>query len=144
MESFKTILLVLFAIAATSCENDCPDTLKTDFNFSSDYLEQTVWEGSFVMYGTTDSEPLQGHVNIFFKTESSVIFTVTYSSKEISPSKETVKYTVKKDMLSLVGSPSLLSGGDWLLIEGSKDKLLLGKGLQNDHWTQKMTLIRKY
>ena len=144
MKLLKTILVFLFAIATTSCENDCPNTKEADFNLSSDYLEQTVWEGLFVMYDTTDSEPLQGHVNIFFKTESSVIFTVTYSNKEISPSKETVEYTAKKDMLSLVGSPSLLSGGDWLLIEGSKDRLLLGKDLQNGNWTQKMTLTRKY
>lgn len=144
MKLLETILFFLFAIAVTGCQKDCPDTKETDFDLSSQFLEQTIWEGTFVMYDTTDGEPLQGLVNIFFQTESSVTFTVTYNNKEVNPSKETVKYTAKKDMLSLVGSPSLLSGGDWLLIEGNKDRLILGKDLQDGNWTQKMTLGRKY
>lgn len=54
MKLFKTILLFLSAITIMAgCDSNCPDPKEdTDFDLNSDYLEQTVWEGTFVIYDT--------------------------------------------------------------------------------------------
>ena len=145
MKLFKTILFFLFAIAVTGCQKDCPDTKETDFDLSSQFLEQTIWEGTFVSYDTEDETPFERKVNLFFRTASIVEFTVTYNNNWNTPSKDIVKYAAVKNMLTIeVNSQSPQLAGDWLIIEGNKDKMILGKDLQNGNWNHKMTLGRKY
>lgn len=146
MKILKTILfLFLLAIATTGCEKDCPNTKEVDFNLNNGFLKQTVWEGTFVSYDKEDKTPFQRKVNLFFKTESMVEFTVTYNNNWNTPSIDIVKYTAVKNMLTIeVNSQSPQLAGDWLLIEGSKDKLILGKDMEDGYWNHKMSLTKKY
>lgn len=142
MKLYKTIIaLLITSLISGCCKCDLPES-DSDFHLDSKYLNQTVWEGSFIEH-IVEEKPTISNINIFFKTTSEAIVRIKYEIIE-NPSIYNVKYRAEKNMLSIELNAIESIYGNWLVIEKSEDKLSLGKNLVNGEWMYKMLLERKY
>lgn len=124
------------------CKCDIPESETAKFDLSSAFLEQTVWEGTLTVHHT-DGEVITSNINVFFKTKSDALVQIAHESTE-GGVEDNITYKANKNMLS-IGSTSIFNiYGEWLVIEKSQNKLVLGKSLINEKWKFKMSLTRKY
>lgn len=116
----KTIIQTLFAfslgIILFACDND-DDT----FDFSIKSLKQTQWTGTF------EDSFVEGSEFATRTFDAGIIFTSEENGDcSLNANVEPFKYTVKEKVLS-IQSKSLFNG-NWLLVNQSKDRMVLEKG----------------
>lgn len=118
MKSIQVILIFSLSLILFSCDND--DNIR-NFNFSAESLKQTQWTGTFQDTFMEGSKPATRtfDAGIIFVSEDS-------GDCSLDTAVEPFKYTVNEKVLS-IQSNSLFKGS-WLLVNQSKDRMVLEKG----------------
>ncbi|MBE9392228.1 hypothetical protein [Elizabethkingia anophelis] len=109
-----------------------------DHKLSSDQISETVWKGSFTQYND-DIADLTQNVNLFFKSDKVEFLITPINGPQFG---STVEYTANKNLISILTGISPQLGGDWLIFEKSKDKMVLQKGFGDSKFRYIMTLTR--
>lgn len=109
-----------------------------DNKLNRDQISQTVWKGSFTQYNNGMADLTQ-NVNLFFKSDKVDFLITPINGPQFG---STVEYTANKNLISIITGISPQLGGDWLIFEKSKDKMVLQKGFGDSKFRYIMTLTR--
>lgn len=117
MKIIQVIILFSLSLILFSCDNENTEAL----NFSIESLKQTRWAGTF------EDSFMEGSETVTRTFEAGIIFVSEDSGDcSLDDAVEPFKYTVNEKVLT-IQSNSLFKGS-WLLVNQSKDKMVLEKG----------------
>lgn len=111
------IVKILFTLVASFLFMGC-DKDESNVKLTSDDLYQTIWEGSFVSYGSENTpEVTQTFVVEFISmTEGKCVL---QDFHEI----QVFEYTIKDSVVSFKGSYAMQ--GDWYIVDSSSEQITL-------------------
>lgn len=136
MKIIKVLLLVLLSILYISCsDND------DDFQFDSESLRQTSWQGTLSESYNGGETIKKSDVGFIFYTASEGQYDIKY--KDADPARTQFSYSIEGKMLLI--KPNIELKGYWLLIEKNKDKLVLEQSSGGEYsYKATLTLNRKH
>lgn len=142
MKNANYLFIVLLTILLAGCKKDDSD----DFIWNKDSLKQTSWKGGLELrYGERIVEG--GSIGILFATDKRGSYELKYQKGD-APTCEDFLYEIDNDLLTILNNengwaPDLK--GDWIVVEKSKDKLVLVRGINNEEsGTITLKLTRNY
>lgn len=116
----KTIFQALFAFSLGIILFGCDNNDNT-FDFSIKSLKQTRWTGTF------EDSIVEGPELATRTFDAGIIFTSEENRDcSLDANVEPFKYTVKENVLSIQSNS--LFNGNWLLVNQSKNRMILEKG----------------
>jgi hypothetical protein len=130
--SHVLLLFFLSNLLFLSCSDD-NDILKLD----AESLKQTSWSGQLIESYNGGEHVLYSEVGIIFYTTETGQYDLKYET-DIEPSITEFEYFVDGKLLFIKKNISL--GGYWLLVEKSKDRMVLEQSSGGDY-SYKATLI---
>lgn len=136
MNTKKTNALLLslsICLLLLSCEDNNKDVL----NLDADMLKQTSWSGKLIESYNAGKEIHYSDFGIIFHTTNNGQFDLKRET-DIEPRITRFEYTVEGKILFFKGNIEL--SGYWLLIEKSKDKMVLEQS-SGGEYSYKATLV---
>ena len=129
MKAFK--FLIFFSVSIlflAGCEKDdcnCGENIE-DFQLTSDYLKQTIWNGK-IWYALNEEVVSEGYINIQFSTNKRGKYEFKYDDDK-DRTIEDFQYQISDRLFVITadvnGRYPWLSG-DWLIVSQSKSKIIL-------------------
>ena len=117
MKTIQVIILFSLSLILFSCDNENTET----FDLSIESLKQTRWAGTF------EDSFMKGSETVTRTFEAGIIFVSDDGGDcSLDTAVEPFKYTVNEKVLH-IQSNSLFKGS-WLLVNQSKDRMVLEKG----------------
>lgn len=138
MKTIKTLLFLSLSILLLSCGDDGND----DLNLDVESLKQTSWGGSMVQSYIGGESIRKSEVGIIFYTTENGQYDIK-GEGNIDPEITRFEYSVDDKMLFIKGNGSLK--GYWLLIEKSKNRIVLEQSSGGDYsYKATLTLARAH